>query len=75
MKAIVVKSLALVTIIAFAAMLVPQQADGNPCNDAQLACDVANIVAGYVCMTRPDWCDFAEDVASAICNWADRACN
>ena len=75
MKAIVVKSLALVVIIAFAAVLVPQQADADACDDAQLACDVANIVASYVCMTRPDWCGFAEDVASAICNWADRVCN
>ncbi len=75
MKAIVVKSLALVTIIAFAVMLVPQLADADECNDAQLACDVANIVASYVCLSRPAWCDFAEDIAEAICNWADGVCN
>ena len=76
MKAILVKSLALLLIVAFAFVLVPQQAEAaNPCVDARLVCAIARIAAAAVCARRPAWCNDANQVADAICDWANAVCN
>ena len=76
MKAIRVKSLALLLIVAFAFVLMPQQAEANnPCADARLACAIARIAAAAACARRPAWCNTANQVADAICDWADAVCN
>ena len=74
MKSAVLKSIALVTILAFAFMLVPQEAEADECDDARLACAIARIVAGWVCSNIPPLCNAANDAADAVCDWADDVC-
>ena len=76
MKSIVVKSIALVTILAFAFMLVPQQADAQVnCANAQDACALARIVAAGACAAAPAWCGLANAIADSVCDWAAGICN
>jgi uncharacterized membrane protein YcaP (DUF421 family) len=76
MKSVALKSIALVTILAFAFMLMPQQAESQVnCADAQAACTLARIVAGGVCAAAPPWCALANEIANAVCSWANGVCN
>ena len=75
MMALLVKSIALVLIVAFAFVVIPQQAAADECDDARLACALARIVAAGVCARRPAWCDSANQIADAICDWADGVCD
>ena len=76
MKSIAVKSIALVAILAFAFMLMPQQAEAQVnCANAQDACALARIVAAGVCVAAPAWCGLANAIADAVCDWADDVCN
>ena len=61
-------------ILAFAFMLVPQQAEADACDDAQAACALARIIAGFVCNAQPNFCGLANDIADALCDWADGVC-
>ena len=74
MKSVVLKSIALVAILAFVFMLVPQQAEADDCADAQLACSIARIIAGWVCGAVPPLCGAANDAANAVCSWAADVC-
>ena len=77
-KGIALKSLALVVLVAFGFMLVPQQADAQinwDCLLAQIACAVAEAAADVVCENAPLWCDFARIIAEIICDGVDEACN
>ncbi len=75
MKSVALKSIALVTILAFAFMLVPQQAEANDCDNARAACLLARIIARWVCNESPPHCNLANEIADAICRWADDVCN
>ena len=77
MKGIALKSLALVILIAFGFMLVPQQADAQidwECLLLRIACAAANEIADEVCEQAPPWCDLAREIARIICDAADEAC-
>ncbi len=77
MKAIFFKGITLVVILAFALMLLPQQTDAqaNLCQQAQQACAIATIVAVAVCaVMAPPFCDLANDIAAALCNFAAVVC-
>ena len=76
MKSVGLKTIALVAILAFAFMLVPQQADAQAnCGDAQAACAIARMIAAGVCGAAPAWCGLANAIADGVCNWADDICN
>ena len=77
MKGIALKSLALVILIAFGFMLVPQQADAQinwQCLLLSIACAAANEIADEVCKQEPVWCDLAREIARIICDAAAEAC-
>ncbi len=77
MKVIVFKAVALVVILAFALMLLPQQSDAqaNLCQRAQLACIIARLIAAEVCADMaPAFCDLANHIASVFCDFAEVVC-
>ena len=78
MKAILVKSIALVLIVTFAFVLLPQRGDAQiigDCVAARLACAAAQAGADHVCDTMNRWwCNLARRMADAVCDEADEIC-
>ncbi len=78
MKAIIFKAVALVVILVFALMLLPQQSDAqaNRCQQAQLTCIIARLIAAEVCAEMaPAFCDLANRIANIFCDFAEVVCN
>ena len=77
MMTLLVKSIALVLIVAFAFVLLPQrgEAQNQDCVIARLACAAAQAAADHVCgnMNRW-WCNLARRMADAVCDEAEAIC-
>ena len=57
-------------------MLIPQQAEADDCADAQLVCLIATLGAQWVCDNLDQfWCDLANIIKDALCDYADDVCN
>lgn len=77
MKGIAFKSLAIVMLIAFGFMLVPQQAEAQinwECLLLTIGCVLANAAAEVICVAQPKACAAAQLFAALICAAAEDAC-
>lgn len=77
MMTLLVKSIALVLIVAFAFVLLPQQGEAQlpDCVAARLACAAAQAAADHVCETMNRWwCNLARRMADAACDEAEAIC-
>ena len=77
MKAIIVKSIALVALLVFATVLVSEHAEPQAeagCLEALGLCFFALGGANWVCDNHPQFCDLAKALAGVTCAWALDIC-